>query len=573
MDALPTVLVLAPRGRDAAVIAQVLSHHGCRPVVCVNLTDLAGRLADDTTVAVLTEESLDDGGTKALQAWIDSQASWSDFPFIVLATRLSAGRSNLASATLARLGNAVLLERPLNGGVLVSAVNSAVRSRRRQYEARGQLRIQETIGQENRRLYEAERQARGEAEAANRAKDEFLATLSHELRTPLSAILGWTYVLQQRRSDLGDLARGVDTIERNARSQAKLIEDLLDMSRIVAGKVTLELQTVVPAQLLEQVISSLNPMAQAKGVAIDSAIAPALTPATADSQRLQQVFRNLLTNAIKFTPAGGTVRVDATVAGEEMAISVSDTGMGIAPDFLPHVFERFRQADGSMTRSHGGLGLGLAIVRRLVELHGGSVEAFSAGLGSGATFTVRLPIAREHESGGLPVTAMARLGDDEVPEPRIRDVRILLVEDDRDGREMVDRMLSDRGARVHAVESAAHALAALTERPFDIVISDIGMPHVDGYELLTRIRTSGNAIPAIALTAFARMEDQARALEAGYAAHLSKPVEAPALMAAVADVALRDGQGTPAVARTEGGGNPLVAVVQRDLLKSANPPG
>lgn len=529
------VLILAPRGRDAPVIEHVLEPLGVRTRTCANLQELTDHLGDDASVAILTEESLGDEASHALCDWIDGQPPWSDFPFVVLATRQTGRRSAKAAESLLRLGNAVLLERPLSADTLVSAVNSAMRSRRRQYEARSQVQRLEAIGLENRRLYEAEAQARAEAEAANTAKDEFLAILSHELRTPLSAILGWTYVLQQRRSDFGDMARGVDTIQRNAKSQARLIEDLLDMSKIASGKVSLELQTVVPAQLIEQVVSSLLPTAEAKRIRIDMDVQAALAPVSGDPQRLLQVFRNLLVNAIKFTPEGGVIGIVAELAGQEVILVVTDSGVGISADFLPHVFERFRQADPSATRSQGGLGLGLAIVQRLVELHRGSVEAASAGPGRGASFTVRLPLAVEEQpTGTVPNGPLMVLPQEERP---IHDVRVLLVEDDHDGRAMVDQLLRDHGGTVTGVESAPQALAALRDGLFDVVVSDIGMPGMDGYELVRRIREGGNPIPAIALSAFAHAEDKAKALAAGYDSHISKPVEPPALIAAVADVA------------------------------------
>ena len=536
-----SILVLAPRGRDASVIAHVLRPLGHPTTVCKGLADVVGGLGESAVTAVVTEENLNDDGARRLQDWIDSQPQWSDFPFVVLATKQVGRRSSGASAALAKLGNAVLLERPLNAETLTSAVNSAIRSRRRQYETRSHLQEQEIIGAENRRLYEAEHEARADAEAANRAKDEFLATLSHELRTPLSAILGWTYVLQQRRHELGDLARGVDTIERNARAQARLIEDLLDMSRIVAGKVSLELQTVVPAHLVEQVIASVQPSVQAKNIVIERSLSAALVPIVGDPQRLQQVLWNLLTNAVKFTNEGGRITIDAAVAGDDMVLSITDTGVGIAPAFLPQVFERFRQADGSTTRSHGGLGLGLAIVKRLAELHGGSVSASSGGLGAGATFTVRLPITEQPLFARTLKPAATDLApaDGVQRRPSIENIKVLLVEDDPDGRDMVSHLLKESGGDVLAVDSAREALKALSEATFDVVVSDIGMPDVDGYELLERIRAAGNAIPAIALTAFARAEDRDRALSAGYAAHLSKPVEPPALIAAVAEVGRR----------------------------------
>lgn len=528
------VLILAPRGRDAPVIEHVLEPLGVRTRACASLQELTDHLGDDASVAILTEESLGDEASHALCDWIDGQPPWSDFPFVVLATRRAGRRSIKAAELLLRLGNAVLLERPLSADTLISAANSAMRSRRRQYEARSQVQRLEAIGLENRRLYEAEAQARAEAEAANTAKDEFLAILSHELRTPLSAILGWTYVLQQRRSDFGDMARGVDTIQRNAKSQARLIEDLLDMSKIASGKVSLELQTVVPAQLIEQVVSSLLPTAEAKRIRIDMDVQAALAPVSGDSQRLLQVFRNLLVNAIKFTPEGGVIRIGAELADQELILVVTDSGVGISADFLPHVFERFRQADPSATRSQGGLGLGLAIVQRLVELHRGSVEAASAGPGRGASFTVRLPVVVEEQAGTVLDVPPMVLTQEERP---IHDVRVLLVEDDHDGREMVDQLLRDHGGTVTGVESAPQALAALRDGLFDVVVSDIGMPGMDGYELVRRIREGGNPIPAIALSAFAHAEDKAKALAAGYDSHLSKPVEPPALIAAVADVA------------------------------------
>lgn len=538
---LESILILAPRGRDASVIAHVLLQSGHPTTVCANLREMVERLSESALAAIVTEENLKDDGALELQDWIDRQPQWSDFPFVVLATRQVGSRTAQASDVLAKLGNGVLLERPLNAETLMSAANSAMRSRRRQYETRSHLRLQETVGAENRRLYEAERQARADAEAANRAKDEFLATLSHELRTPLSAILGWTYVLQQRRADLGDLARGIDTIERNARAQARLIEDLLDMSRIVAGKVSLELQTVVPANVVEQVIASVLPSIQAKHIEIERSLSAAMVPIAADPQRLSQVFWNLLTNAVKFTGDGGRIAVDTSVDGDEMVLSVTDSGVGIAPTFLPQVFERFRQADGSTTRSHGGLGLGLAIVKRLTELHGGTVIASSAGLGAGATFSVRLPIAadRQFDPGARLQQGYGAPGDEAKATPSIQDVKVLLVEDDPDGRDMVEHVLSENGGHVRAVDSAAAALKALAESTFDVVVSDIGMPEVDGYELLHLIRARGNLVPAIALTAFARAEDRDKALGAGYAAHLSKPVEPPALIAAVAGIGRR----------------------------------
>lgn len=532
------LLVLAPRGRDAAVIEQVLSPLQARVERCDSVTELARLLCDDATAAIVTEESLEQEGIGSLQAWIGSQPPWSDFPFVVLSAQSSHNRSPGAATALAGLGNDVLLERPLKAQTLLKAVSSAMRSRRRQYEARAQLEQYEAIGRENHRLYEAERQAHADAEAANRAKDEFLATLSHELRTPLSAILGWTYVLQQRRTELGDLSRGVDTIQRNAKSQARLIEDLLDMSRIVAGKVSLDLQTVIPSVLVEQVAASLLPETQAKNIDMLVDLGAAVVPICGDPQRLLQVFRNLLTNAVKFTPEGGWVRVVASSETDGLVVTVEDNGIGITADFLPHVFERFRQADGSTTRAKGGLGLGLAIVRRLVELHGGHVSAHSQGVGTGARFEVHLPLAEREDSGaGEVVAASLPASAAAAAQTKIRGIKVLLVEDDRDGRETVEQLLRHHGGEVRAVESAEHAIQLLREERFDVLISDIGMPEVDGYELLARVRAEGNRIAALALTAFARPEDKVKALNVGYAAHVSKPVEPRELIDAVANMA------------------------------------
>ncbi len=532
------VLILAPLGRDAIVIEQVLAPLPLRAVICADLDDVVDRMDENATVAVLTEESLRHGGAARLQRWIEEQPAWSDFPFVVLANRQGGRRTRQARDALASLGNEVLLERPLNADTLISAVNSARRSRGRQHEARRHLRQQETVGAENRRLYESERAARSDADDANRAKDEFLATLSHELRTPLSAILGWVNILKRRKSELGDLARGVETIERNALAQARLIDDLLDMSRIVAGKISLECQVVNPAGLVQQVVASALPGSDAKHIRIEQQVDAALPCIEGDPQRLQQVLWNLLTNAIKFTPDGGTIRMGACVAGDQLALSVTDSGAGIAADFLPHVFDRFRQADGSTTRAHGGLGLGLAIVRKLVEMHGGTVEASSAGLGAGATFTVRLPLsARSTESPATPRDGDASREPATVADPRIEGLRVLVVDDDQDGRDMLAQVLTEAGGDVQSVPSAAAALEAVEEERFDVMVSDIGMPDMDGYELMARLRREGHRLPALALTAFVRTQDRERALAAGYQMHLGKPVDAVALLSAIREVA------------------------------------
>ena len=402
-------------------------------------------------------------------------------------------------------------------------------------------------------LLENEREARAEAERTSQMKDEFLATLSHELRTPLSAILGWSQVLRRGSRDGADLERGLTTIERNARAQAQLIEDLLDMSRITSGKVLLDMQTVDPAAFIEAAIETVRPAADAKNIRIERryGTAGAGGPLVAgDPGRLQQVVWNLLTNAIKFSAREGRIEIDVARNGEQVAITVRDNGAGIRPEFITHVFERFRQADASMTRRHGGLGLGLSIVKHLVEQHGGTVRAESAGEGMGASFTVELPLAKIAPRSGLAAARAAMIRSDATPTPGIdapaspevsvRDLSglsVLVVDDDRDARELIARILADCRASVRLAGSAREAFDLLRAVPPDLLISDLGMPDVDGLELLSWVRAlprdAGALVPAIALTAFARSEDRLIALEAGFSAHVSKPVEQTELMAAI----------------------------------------
>jgi signal transduction histidine kinase len=395
------------------------------------------------------------------------------------------------------------------------------------------ITAQKQLERERESLLQAEREARQEAERAGRMKDEFISTLSHELRTPLSAILGWTYLLQRGGRSL-DVAKAADIIERNARAQARLIEDLLDVSRIVSGNIRLELQPVGVHAVVESVQQMLRPSFEAKR--IDVCIDPDgwQGDVRADAGRLQQIVWNIVSNAIKFTPEGGRVRIATALEGDQMVLRVSDTGAGIDAEFLPHVFDRFRQAESSESRSHGGLGLGLAIVRQLVAMHGGSVEASSPGLGQGSTFVVRLPVGETTVPGALPppVDAVVPASVDGV----LAGLRVLVVDDQEDGREMLALLLRSQGAVVATAESADHALSCLDRQPMELLISDVGMPHADGYQLLRSIRRSAapwRSIPAIALTAFARAEDAEKARRAGFHAHLAKPVEPVQLTAAI----------------------------------------
>ena len=366
---------------------------------------------------------------------------------------------------------------------------------------------------------------------ANRFKDEFLSTLSHELRTPLSAVLGWTRLLRASRSDPARFEHGLDVVERNSLSLARMVEDLLDISRITLGKLALAPGVVNLRELVESAVDGMQPAALAKGLALSFHARPGLGDCrvSGDPERLHQVLRNLLSNATKFTPWGGHVYVTVERERDVISVAVSDDGEGISPVFLGAVFDRFRQADGSSARVHGGLGIGLGIVRHLVEAHGGTVEAESRGEGCGATFTVRLPAAGDAGTGGV-LSAVDAPGRD------LAGIRVLLVEDDPDGREAIAEILFARKADVTPAGSLAEALARL-EPSHDVLVSDIGMPGGDGYELLARVRElppeRGGAVPAIALTAYVRPEDRRRALDAGFHDHVTKPVDPAALVAAI----------------------------------------
>ncbi|MBE9167085.1 response regulator [Pleurocapsales cyanobacterium LEGE 06147] len=409
-----------------------------------------------------------------------------------------------------------------------------IRQRQRAEEERAQLLVQE-------------QKARAEAENLNRLKDEFLSTVSHELRTPLNAILGWSHILRTNRVDEATMNRALETIERNARSQAQLIDDLLDISRIITGKIRLNVQTVELLPVIEAAMDTVRPAADAKNIRLQSVLDPAAGPVLGDSERLQQIVWNLLSNAIKFTPKRGRVQVCLQRINSHVEIVVADTGQGISAEFLPYVFDRFRQGDSSITRSFGGLGLGLAIVRQLVELHGGTVHAESSGEGQGATFTVKLPLMAVGPKAIEPERVHPAVGGS-VPfdcSPRLDGLKILIVDDDADIRDLLTYTLEVCGAEVMAAASADEAISALTESstPMDILISDIGMPDEDGYALLRRIRAlepkKGGRIPAIALTAYARTQDRRAALLAGFQSHVAKPVEPAELIAVIANLAGR----------------------------------
>jgi signal transduction histidine kinase/DNA-binding response OmpR family regulator len=404
--------------------------------------------------------------------------------------------------------------------------------------------------EERARLLIREQAARAEAERANRTKDEFLATLSHELRTPLTAILGWTHLIRGGNLDTSMMARALETIERNARSQSQLIDDLLDVSRIITGKLSLDFHPVEVSSIIEATIDTVRPMAEAKSIRVQPLLKTSHCMVSGDPARLQQVVWNLFSNAVKFTPEGGHVEVGLMCDDRHVELEVRDTGQGISAEFLPYIFDRFRQADGTTTRKHGGLGLGLAIVRHLVELHGGTIRAQSDGDGQGSTFTLSLPLATDAKtknSNGAPepdATPKADEGPSLAKSATLQGLRILIVDDEADTRELVQEVLVRQGAEVRASGSVAEALRTLKAWHADLLVSDIGMPSEDGYELIRRVRKldagQNGQIPAVALTAYAGADDVTRALAAGFQTHLAKPVDPKALIETVARVAGRE---------------------------------
>jgi len=394
-------------------------------------------------------------------------------------------------------------------------------------------------------LLSSEKLARSEAERANRLKDEFLATISHELRNPLNAIMGWAHMLRLGKLSDVNAERAVETIYRNAKAQAQLVADLLDVSRIISGKLRLDVRTVDLIYIINAAIDSIRPAAEAKGIRVQTLLDPAAGPISGDADRLQQIVWNLLTNAVKFTPKGGRIQVKIQRINSHVEIVVSDSGVGISKEFLPYVFDRFRQADATTTRIHGGLGLGLSIVRQLVDLHGGSVSVHSEGEGKGTTFTITLPFVgvlsqndaeSVHPTQGEEVISFDGL-------PSLQGLKVLVVDDEADTRELISEVLRECGSEVITSNSAADALVALEEHKPDILISDLGMPDEDGYSLISKIRAlpdeRGGQIPAAALTAYARAEDRMRVLRSGFQFHLPKPVDSAELVTVVASLAGR----------------------------------
>jgi signal transduction histidine kinase len=477
------------------------------------------------------------------------EAAWgaSAFPAFALAVTIAAAFGGLGPGLLATAANALAaawlvpprfelaIERAMDCAdlvvfVLVGICISLISERARRALARSRAAEEKLRESERERelLLDSERAARAEAERANRMKDDFLAMISHELRTPLNAILGWTQLLRRKPDAAPEhRERCLDVIERNTRLQAQLISDLLDVSRITSGKLHLELSSIDLPLAVEAAIDACRHAAEAKQVTLDATIDPTPVTLRGDLGRMQQVMTNLITNAVKFTPRGGRVTVSLARRGDHALIAVRDTGQGIAPELLPHVFERFRQADASMAHRHGGLGLGLAIVEHLVGLHGGEVRAESEGMGRGATFTITLPC--EVAPSRARSASAPRLGNGS----GLYGLRVLVVDDDEHTRELVKRVLEEHCATVMTAASGPEAIDVLGTAAPDVLVSDLGMPGMDGYALINTIRAGGGRVPAVAVTAFARPEDRQRALSAGYQAHLAKPIEPGDLVMAV----------------------------------------
>ena len=499
------VLVFMPTGRDAALVCATLEQSGVSAQPCTDAPALEKEIAVGAGAVLMAEEGLQNGTLEHLIETFNGQPVWSDLPVV-----LFAGTAQSSEKLLVMIGtrlNATIVERPIRVTMLISAVRGALRARQKQYQTRDLL---------------------NQLEESDHQKDLFLATLSHELRTPLNSILGWIQLLRGNSGSI-DAEHGLEVIERNAKAQSEIISDILFVSRIITGKFTPDLQPIDLIQVIEEAVEVVLPSIESKHIDLKVCFDPQIKQIKGDHERLKQVFWNLLSNAVKFTPPTGTIEVCAEVNGEYVEIKVSDSGMGIEPDFLPFIFERFSQADSSYTRKVGGLGLGLAIVRHLVEIHGGSVSVESEGTNKGATFIISLPVLAVEQ----PLSA-SNEDSDEPDEPVKANTlpagtKVLLVEDNDDSREMLIAMFAQSDLEIIAVASVAEALKVIEQGKPDILISDIGMPEEDGYDLIRKVRQlspeNGGRIPAIALTGYASLQDRALALEAGYQEHLSKPVD------------------------------------------------
>jgi signal transduction histidine kinase/ActR/RegA family two-component response regulator len=478
---------------------------------------LHDEIATGAGAVLVAEEALLDGVLGRLEEVLFEQPVWSDMPLIVFSGN-TVSAENLLQALSGKF-NATIVERPIRITMLVSAVRGALRARERQYQARDLL---------------------AQLEQADQQKDLFLATLSHELRTPLNSILGWIHILRRRNIGGPEVAHALDVIDRNARAQSEMIADILLVSRVITGKVELSMEPIELTSIVSESIDVIRPSAESKNIEVSLHTRDYMpSPVEGDTERLQQVLLNLLTNAVKFTEENGKIDITLRRVDENVEVEVKDNGCGIEPRFLPFIFERFRQADSRHTRRVGGLGLGLAIVSHLVELHGGKVEAYSEGRNKGARFVVKLPImeAARVESSISPHVTSAPNGHGELS---LNGLRILIVEDDADSRDMLATILMQRGARVIEAENVERGFALFrSERP-DILVSDVGLPEQDGYDLIRQIRTlspsEGGDLPAIALTGYVSLQDQIQTLSAGFQEHLPKPVDTDRLIALLVEL-------------------------------------
>ena len=502
------VLVLMPTGRDAALICATFKKVGLAAEECADADDLIAQIKAGAGAVLLAEEALERGTLERFSQVFDAQPVWSDLPVVLFAG--NAQNAEILSATVGTRFNATIVERPIRIPMLISAARGALRARDRQYQSRNLL---------------------NQLEESDRQKDLFLATLSHELRTPLNSILGWIQLLRSN-SATTDANRGLEVIERNAKAQAEIISDILFVSQIITGKLSLEFEPVNLISVVREAVEIMLPSIETKPIEIRTFFETDDAPIKGNADRLKQVFWNILSNAVKFTPPHGRIDVRVKTAGANVEVEISDSGQGIEPDFLPHIFERFRQADSSYTRKFGGLGLGLAIVRHLVEIHGGQVSVRSSGANLGASFFVTLPVLEIDASQSAQKTSKSAetIPADILP----KGVRILLVEDNTDSREMLKVLFEQLSVEIDAVSSVAEAMSAINQNKPDVLISDIGMPGEDGYELIRRIRKlppeKGGRVPAIALTGYASFQDRELALRAGYQEHFSKPIDIDGLV-------------------------------------------
>ncbi len=501
------VLVYAPSFSDSKVAVDVLTESRISAAPCGSLSSLVDNIAHGCGAVMIAEEGLERDQLIYLQAALEGQETWSDLPVIVL----GGANTKPSIEAFAKSGNISILERPFSKLTLVRAVQVALRARAKQYEVRKLL-----IEQQD----------------ATKKRDEFFATLSHELRTPLNVILGWLEILRAGKLNESSRLDALEILDRNARMQKGLIDDLLDISRIVTGKMFFEATPIDIGGLLRSITASYIPRAIEKKIDLLLSIPNGIYMVEGDEQRLAQVVANLLTNAIKFTPNGGRVEVKFEPLRDVYKISVSDNGQGVDPAFLPYIFDRLKQEDMSTTRAHGGLGLGLAIASHIVEEHSGKIEASSDGRGKGTTFKVILPILATMSAPSSKVESFT----EEIK--TLRGVRVLVVDDSPDILQLISVWLKKAEVDVKLVSSADEVLASIAKFKPHVLLSDIGMPEVDGYQLISKIRKlskeEGGNVPAVALTAYARDEERARALNAGFQMHISKPISSSQLINAVA---------------------------------------